>query len=422
MATSALSTRAPLVASRGDTRVPRRVVSARAFPSRSVGSNARATIRSIRERGRGGLTATRGPAPAAATSAPAEETAPLAESVREKRRVCLRRALALLARLRNEEPLPPPHRRISPSSATTSWWSPPTATPPDEYAGAKVIGVHGFKLPSTPATPFSCRTPRTLASRGSSRIPATRPDVLLLLPRRAHLDRVRSERQVQGPSCAVLSHSHPSLHPPIHLGGSREAHVGLHPILDRQVRPHHGHLVHPPGRAPRRGMPSPAGVAEGGRHRRLQPDIQIRGDARQTVRRPSRQGDWMRRSPRRREEPQGAQDHPRGCPEGTNLALIGDGPERAALEEHFEGTNTTFTGMLLGDDLAAAYASLDVFVMPSESETLGPRRHGGDGVRRPRRRRARGRSAGHSHQHPRGWPAVGGRTITPRRRVSRPNS
>jgi sulfoquinovosyltransferase len=59
------------------------------------------------------------------------------------------------------------------------------------------------------------------------------------------------------------------------------------------------------------------------------------------------------------------------CPEGTNLALIGDGPERTKLEEHFKGTNTTFTGMLLGDDLAAAYASLDVFVMPSESETLG---------------------------------------------------
>ena len=58
-------------------------------------------------------------------------------------------------------------------------------------------------------------------------------------------------------------------------------------------------------------------------------------------------------------------------PEGTNLALIGDGPERAALEKHFENTNTTFMGMMLGDDLAAAYASLDVFVMPSESETLG---------------------------------------------------
>lgn len=59
------------------------------------------------------------------------------------------------------------------------------------------------------------------------------------------------------------------------------------------------------------------------------------------------------------------------CPEGTNLALIGDGPERQVLEKHFEGTNATFMGMMLGDDLAAAYASLDVFVMPSESETLG---------------------------------------------------
>ena len=41
------------------------------------------------------------------------------------------------------------------------------------------------------------------------------------------------------------------------------------------------------------------------------------------------------------------------------------------LDPSLEGTNTVFTGMLLGDDLAAAYASLDVFVMPSESETLG---------------------------------------------------
>jgi sulfoquinovosyltransferase len=55
------------------------------------------------------------------------------------------------------------------------------------------------------------------------------------------------------------------------------------------------------------------------------------------------------------------------CPEGTNLAIVGDGPEKAKLEEHFAGTNTHFTGMITGDDLAAAYASLDVFVMPSES-------------------------------------------------------
>ena len=47
------------------------------------------------------------------------------------------------------------------------------------------------------------------------------------------------------------------------------------------------------------------------------------------------------------------------------------GPEKAALEAHFKGTNTVFTGMITGDDLAAAYASIDLFVMPSESETLG---------------------------------------------------
>jgi sulfoquinovosyltransferase len=58
-------------------------------------------------------------------------------------------------------------------------------------------------------------------------------------------------------------------------------------------------------------------------------------------------------------------------PEDTNVAIIGDGPERKALEKHFEGTRTTFTGMLTGEDLAMAYAGLDVFVMPSESETLG---------------------------------------------------
>jgi len=41
------------------------------------------------------------------------------------------------------------------------------------------------------------------------------------------------------------------------------------------------------------------------------------------------------------------------------------------MKEHFAGTPTVFTGKLVGSDLAAAYASADVFVMPSETETLG---------------------------------------------------
>jgi glycosyltransferase involved in cell wall biosynthesis len=56
---------------------------------------------------------------------------------------------------------------------------------------------------------------------------------------------------------------------------------------------------------------------------------------------------------------------------GARLALVGDGPERARLERRFAGRAVTFTGFLSGDELAAAYASADVFVMPSTSETLG---------------------------------------------------
>jgi glycosyltransferase involved in cell wall biosynthesis len=53
------------------------------------------------------------------------------------------------------------------------------------------------------------------------------------------------------------------------------------------------------------------------------------------------------------------------------LALVGDGPHRAYLENYFRGTNTVFTGFLHGEELAQAYASSDLFVFPSTTETLG---------------------------------------------------
>lgn len=55
----------------------------------------------------------------------------------------------------------------------------------------------------------------------------------------------------------------------------------------------------------------------------------------------------------------------------TCLALVGDGPYRPFLEKHFKGTNTVFTGFLYGEELAQAYASSDIFVFPSTTETLG---------------------------------------------------
>jgi glycosyltransferase involved in cell wall biosynthesis len=55
----------------------------------------------------------------------------------------------------------------------------------------------------------------------------------------------------------------------------------------------------------------------------------------------------------------------------ASLVIVGDGPLREELEARFSGTKTTFHGFLSGEDLAHAYASADVFVMPSDTETLG---------------------------------------------------
>ena len=56
---------------------------------------------------------------------------------------------------------------------------------------------------------------------------------------------------------------------------------------------------------------------------------------------------------------------------GVRLALVGDGPHRSKLEQVFSGTPTYFAGYLKGSELAAAFASADVFFMPSRTETLG---------------------------------------------------
>lgn len=55
----------------------------------------------------------------------------------------------------------------------------------------------------------------------------------------------------------------------------------------------------------------------------------------------------------------------------ARLAIVGKGPARQDLEKKFAGTPTVFTGLLTGEDLAAAYASSDLFVFPSTTETLG---------------------------------------------------
>ncbi len=56
---------------------------------------------------------------------------------------------------------------------------------------------------------------------------------------------------------------------------------------------------------------------------------------------------------------------------GTRLAIVGGGPYRATLEQHFAGLPVTFTGYLRGEALSQAYASADIFVFPSAWESFG---------------------------------------------------
>ena len=55
----------------------------------------------------------------------------------------------------------------------------------------------------------------------------------------------------------------------------------------------------------------------------------------------------------------------------ARLALVGDGPDKPRLERVFAKLPVHFAGFLAGDELAEAFASADVFVMPSRTETLG---------------------------------------------------
>ncbi len=54
-----------------------------------------------------------------------------------------------------------------------------------------------------------------------------------------------------------------------------------------------------------------------------------------------------------------------------HLVVVGDGPYLEDMQQELAGTPCTFTGYLHGEDLAAAYASCDLFIFPSTTDTFG---------------------------------------------------
>ena len=53
----------------------------------------------------------------------------------------------------------------------------------------------------------------------------------------------------------------------------------------------------------------------------------------------------------------------------VNFVIVGDGPQRTALQKNYP--DLIFCGQLTGEQLAQHYASADVFLFPSETETFG---------------------------------------------------
>lgn len=56
---------------------------------------------------------------------------------------------------------------------------------------------------------------------------------------------------------------------------------------------------------------------------------------------------------------------------GIHLAIVGDGPSMGLLKREFKGMPVSFLGKLTGGELAAAYASFDLFVHTGTEETFG---------------------------------------------------
>jgi sulfoquinovosyltransferase len=55
----------------------------------------------------------------------------------------------------------------------------------------------------------------------------------------------------------------------------------------------------------------------------------------------------------------------------VRMCFVGNGPQKDELQLYFDSSNTVFLGQLHGNELSSAFASADVFIMPSDSETLG---------------------------------------------------
>lgn len=57
--------------------------------------------------------------------------------------------------------------------------------------------------------------------------------------------------------------------------------------------------------------------------------------------------------------------------DNVSLVIVGDGPYHEEMRQALDGTRSVFTGYIEGEALASVYASADLFVFPSTTDTFG---------------------------------------------------
>jgi phosphatidylinositol alpha 1,6-mannosyltransferase len=236
---------------------------------------------------------------------------------------------------------------------------------PEHFAGARVIGVPSFSYRQFPVGMPSSKVIRTLSSFAPDIVHLASPFVLGAAG-------VTAATQLGVPSVAVFQTDVP--------GYARRHHVKmLHNAAWRWVRRVHA-------QADLTLAPSSAALEE------------LRAHAVPRLALWQRGVDGDRFSPRRRDTPGAIALRARLAPNGevlvgyvgrlagekrverlkalaglpgVRLVVIGDGPARRALTRTLAPANPAWLGWLDGDELADAYAALDIFVHTGTDETFG---------------------------------------------------
>ena len=242
------------------------------------------------------------------------------------------------------------------------------ATSVEGAAGAKVVRVPGLPFPALPGVASRSAGPsyrlgaEALPSRSGARG----------LPGMPRCVGARRRTCAPHPNRRLVPHRLPPLTSAHHGLGFAEGAVIATDPCGPQPRPCQSLSVAlQPRRTRGARHPQRRNLARGSRHEAFSPSETNDGDASSTQR---RRGRWTATAVCGPAVPEKMLDTVRPVLENlpyARLAIVGDGPARSDLERHYAGFPVVFTGFLRGEELAQAFASGDVFIMPSTTETLG---------------------------------------------------